>query len=150
MQPSEEAGEGIEEGIIVSPVQVRAYSDAEQASLQASVTTCPSGPRIVPSCALTEPPLGTSQMLKVGLAEQPEVLASPFEVTLAGQLHAPASTMLVLAASASVGEFPVFDPHPAKESSTAAVNAARIGPSAERIIRQSYRRMRTSVGRDRI
>ena len=101
VQPSEGSGEGIEEGNFVSPVQVRAYSDAAQASLQASVTTWPSGPRIVPSCALAEPPLGTSQRLKVGLAQQPTVLASPLEATLAGQLHAPASTMPASSALAS-------------------------------------------------
>jgi hypothetical protein len=63
VQPSEVSGAGIEEGIIVSPVHVRAYSEAEHAFWQASVTTCPSGSRIVPSCALNDPPLGTLQML---------------------------------------------------------------------------------------
>ena len=101
MQPSDVSGEGFDEGINVSPVQVRAYSDAEQASWHASATTCPSGPRIVPSCALNAPPLGTLQMLCVGVAQQPTLLASPLEVTLAGQLHAPASTMLKFPALAS-------------------------------------------------
>lgn len=66
LQPSEESGDGIVEGDIVAPVQVKAYSDVEQTSWQALATGFPSGPRIVPSCALTEPPLGTSQMLKLG------------------------------------------------------------------------------------
>lgn len=101
MHPSEVSGDGIEAGIIPSPVQVRAYSDAKQASWHASVTTCPSGPRIVPSCALNEPPLGTLQMSCVGLAQQPTLLASPLEVKLAGQPHEPASGIVEYAVLAS-------------------------------------------------
>ena len=65
LQPSEESGDGIVDGNNMSPVQVKANSDTEQTSWQAFTTGFPSGPRIVPSCALTVPPLGTSQMLKL-------------------------------------------------------------------------------------
>jgi len=62
VHPSEVSGDGIEAGISLSPVQVKEYSDAVQTSWHASVTTCPSGLRTVPSCMSTEPPLGTLQM----------------------------------------------------------------------------------------
>jgi len=139
VHPSEVSGDGIEAGIIPSPVQVRAYSDAEQASWHASVTTCPSGPRIVPSCMSTEPPLGTLQMLWVGVAQQPTLLASPLEVKLAGQLHEPVSALTCAEpsgdASVSVDVFAEFDPHAVRESNSVDATAARIGLNAGLVMR---------------
>jgi hypothetical protein len=86
VQPSEESGDGMVEGDSVAPVQVNAYSDAEQTSWQALATGFPSGPRTVPSDA-TWPPLGTSQALKLAWAQQPIALASVLTISTSSRLR---------------------------------------------------------------
>jgi hypothetical protein len=71
LQPSDGSGSGAPE----APLQFKAYSVAEQAFVQLSVTRAPSGAKMAPSAA-TPPPLGTSQIWKAARGVQPEPLAS--------------------------------------------------------------------------